>query len=152
VFRAYPEHLYFLVKARVGIIAALALGLWLATQHLGLVGAAAAVVGVAMLERLIVAWKAGVILGVTRRDLGLLTSIGKVALAAIAAGVAAALVRQLIAGAHPVQVLTVCGAVSTFVYLASLLALRVLTPEELGHLRRQRSAFPWNVLWRRTPS
>jgi O-antigen/teichoic acid export membrane protein len=141
VFRAYPEHLYFLLRARIVIIGALAVGLWLGTQHLGLHGAAAAVVGVSLIERVVVAAKAGAILGVSRRDLALLKDTGKLVMAAVTAGFAAAMARWLVSDADPVHILAVCGVVLMVVYVASGLLLGALTPGELARIRLGRAAF-----------
>lgn len=130
VFRAHPEHLHFLVKSRIVLIVFLAGGLAVGTRYFGLVGAAGAVVGVNVIERLIVAFKAGSVLGVSRYDLPLLKDIGKLTLAAASAGVGTGAVRWLMGGRDAGIVLVVCAAVFTMAYAVCVLMLSVFGPEE----------------------
>jgi hypothetical protein len=67
----------------------------------------------------------------------LLKDIGKLALAAAAAGLVAEGVRLLLRGAKPLVVLMVCGMVFSLVYLGAVLLAGILTPEEKDLVRRK---------------
>jgi O-antigen/teichoic acid export membrane protein len=135
IIRAHAEHRFFLLKVRAVTILLLFGALWLATDRFGLLGAVAAMVAASVADRLIEAFKAWSIVGVTRRDVGLLKDVGKVGVAAAAAACVTAAARLLFAGARPFYVLAACGAVFGCVYLALLLALGVPTAEEREMVR-----------------
>jgi hypothetical protein len=96
----------------------LILTLWLFTGRLGLLGVIAVVVAIAVFERAVMAVHFGRLLGVTARDVTLLGDVGKLALAALGAGVVARLIRVLLEPDGALAVLAGCGAVFAMVYLA----------------------------------
>ncbi len=117
LYRAYQRERYFLLRLRLLLAAALILALWMFTARLGLLGVIAVVVLIAVLERVVMAIHFGRILGVTRRDAFLLRDVGKLALAALAAGVVADVIRMLLVRESAFAVLAVCGGAFALVYL-----------------------------------
>jgi O-antigen/teichoic acid export membrane protein len=137
VMRAYAEHRYFLIKVRALLVAVLFIALWFATSRFGLLGAIVAVVGVSVIERLVMALKSASILGLTVRDISLLKDVGKLAAAAIAAGVVALVVRWLLHGTTPIVILAMCGVFFLSTYIAAIVLMRVLTPAERKAIRQR---------------
>jgi O-antigen/teichoic acid export membrane protein len=137
LFRAYKDQRFFLIRLRVFTCALLVAGLWFGTTRFGPVGAITAVVIVSVTERTITAIRFGRILGVGWSDIVLLKDVGKLAVAAAAAGIAAAAVRLPLLGAKPLVILIVCGVVFSLVYLGAVLLLGVLTAEETEMVRRK---------------
>jgi len=124
LYRAFERERYFLLRLRLALAAMLVLTLWLFTARLGLLGVIVVVVIVAGLERAVMAIHFGRLLGVTPRDLVLLREVGKLAIAALAAGAAAEATRWSMARASPLAVLAGCGAVFAVVYLAGVFLVR----------------------------
>ncbi|MCA1850340.1 MAG: hypothetical protein LC672_04685, partial [Acidobacteria bacterium] len=89
------------------------------------------------------------VLGVTGRDLALLKDVGKLAVAAGLAGATTALVRLLLLGLKPFALLVLCGAVFSLVYLAAILLLRIVTPEELDIMRARVARLQRRIYWKR---
>ena len=118
VFRAYPDHLPFLIKTRVLLLAPLLAGLWWLTDRFGFLGSITVVVGVNAIERLVIALKAARILEVSSIDLALFKDVGKLLLFAIAAALASVAARRLVPGAGPLPVLALGGIVHGLVYLS----------------------------------
>jgi O-antigen/teichoic acid export membrane protein len=137
LFRAYVEQRFFLIRLRVALCVLLTAGLWFGTTRFGLVGAISAVVMTGVTERIVMAVRFGRILGVSRKDIGLLKDIGKLAIAAAAAALVAAGVRILLLGAKPLVILMVCGVVFSLVYLCSVWLAGVPTPEEKCLVQRK---------------
>jgi O-antigen/teichoic acid export membrane protein len=137
LFRAYVEQRFFLIRLRVVLGVLLTAGLWFGTTRFGPVGAISAVVLVGVAERAVMAVRFGRILGVTRKDIVLLKDVGKLALAAAAAGLVTAAARLPLRGAKPLIVLMACGIVFSLVYLGGILLAGVVTPEEMGMVRRK---------------
>lgn len=135
VFRAYSSERFFLLRLRIGIILAQAVILFLWTLPLGLVGVISVVVATNLTERVITSVHFGRILGVTRNDLPLLRDIGKLAVSGLAAALACAALRFVIASAPPVVILSACGALFGIVYLASIQVLRIPTRDEYDQIR-----------------
>jgi O-antigen/teichoic acid export membrane protein len=148
IIRAHAEHRYFLLKVRAVTIVLLFCALWFATSRYGLVGAITVMVCASAADRLVEAFKAWSIVGVTRRDAVLLKDVGKIGVAAVAAGGAAAAARLLVAGARPFYVLLACGVVFGCVYVALVFALGVPTAEERGMARGKLGAVQ-RLRWRR---
>lgn len=130
VIRAYAEHRFFLVRMRVVSTVLMVVALWFGLRYFGLIGAISVVVGTNLLERLLIAWKAARVLHVTRADAPLLGDVGKVTVAATAAGLAAAAVRFAMIGAPAAAILAACAVSAGIVYAAFVLALRVPRTEE----------------------
>ncbi|HXG66238.1 MAG TPA: lipopolysaccharide biosynthesis protein [Blastocatellia bacterium] len=130
VIRAYAEHRYFLIRVRAVIFLASFASLWLATTRFGMLGAVTVMVITTAIERTILAIKVGRILNIKKRDAVLFKDLGKLAIAAIAAGAATLFVRALVAGAAPPMVLAVCGVSFAACYFAAILLLGIPTPGE----------------------
>jgi O-antigen/teichoic acid export membrane protein len=131
VMRAYPEHRFFLLRARAVLLGALFVALWFGTRRVGLVGVISLVVLTNLLERVVVAVRCGKALGMTWAQFSLFRDVGKLACAAALAAVATALARALLVGLLPTFfVLAACGGVFFVVYLASVWLLRILSPDE----------------------
>jgi O-antigen/teichoic acid export membrane protein len=130
LFRAYVDQRFFLIRLRVVLCAVLALGLWFGTTRFGLVGAISTVLLVSVVERAVTAVRFGRILGVRRTDIVLLRDVGKLAAAAVVAGLVAAGGRVLLQGARPVVILLICGVAFSLVYLGAVLVAGVMTVEE----------------------
>jgi O-antigen/teichoic acid export membrane protein len=150
VVRSYEEHRYFLLKLWAALFAPMLAALWLGVTYFGPVGAIGVVVLFNLLGRLGGAVKFGRVLGVRARDAALLRDVGKLAVAAAAAGLAAFFVRSLMlpGGARPVIILAACGVIFSLVYAASALLLGVLTGEEREALRQKAGSFQRRVHWR----
>jgi O-antigen/teichoic acid export membrane protein len=149
IIRAHAEHRYFLLKVRAVTVFLLFAALWYATTRFGLMGAITAMACANVLDRLVEAFKAWSIVGVTRRDAPLLKDVGKVALAAAVAAGLAAVARLVVLGARPFFVLAVCGTVFGCAYVALVWLLGVPTAEERETLRGKTAGALRLVWWRR---
>jgi hypothetical protein len=118
LYRAFQRERYFLLRLRFLLAAVLIVTLWLFTARLGLLGAIAVVVMIATTERAVMAVHFCRLLGVKVHDLALLRDVGKLGVAALAAGVVAELVRLFLARTSALAVLAGCGAAFALVYLA----------------------------------
>ena len=150
IMRAYAEHRYFLIKLRVVLVAVLFTALWFATSRFGLLGAIVALVGVSVIERLVTALKSASILGLTVRDVLLLKDVGKLATAAIFAGVVALVVRWLLQGSRPIVVLASCGVFFFFTYVAAIVTMGVVTPDERKMIRQRVALLQRFTPWKPT--
>ncbi len=117
LYRAYEHERYFLLRLRLVLAAVVILTLWRFTARLGLLGVIEVVVLTAIVERSVMALHFGRLLGVTARDAVLLRDIGKLALAAMAAGVMADVIRLLLVRESAFAVLAICGGAFAVVYL-----------------------------------
>lgn len=149
VVRAYAEHRYYLLKARVVMFVLLAAGLWFGVARFGLLGAVGTVVLVSLIERIALLFKFGSVLGMSRHDVVLFKDIGKLALAAFVAGSAAAVTRALLIGHQSLFVLMVCGGIFSLVYLAAVMLLKVVRDEEFDFLRERVARLQHHGYWRR---
>src|SRR5206468_6342733 len=130
VLRAYPAYTSLLVRIRVALVAVLVAGLWVVTAQHWLLGAIVVMVGVSIIDRLTVSVMLGRVLHVSWQDLTVFRDFAKLAASAGLAGVAAAGVRMLVAGAGPLAVLAACSATLAAVYVTSVAALGVPTAVE----------------------
>jgi O-antigen/teichoic acid export membrane protein len=135
LFRAYQSERLFLLQLRIGIVAALLIALSLWTRQFGLLGVISLVVAAGVLERALAAIHFGRLLGVTRRDIFLLRDLGKLGLASLLAALAAAASRPLLASATPFALWVISGTIFAVVYLTVVHLQRVLSPDELAHVR-----------------
>jgi len=146
ITRAYAEQRHFIVKLYAALLVIMFPALWFGMRWLGLVGAIAAVVFVNFLGRAATAVRLARVVGVGRGDVALLGDVGKLALAALAAGGVTWCVRASLQGLRPFVLLAVCGAACAVAYGVATLLLGVPTPEERGLVRRQlaraRALFP----------
>jgi len=150
VIRAYPEQRFFLLRVRAVVLGALSVALWLWTERIGLVGVISLVVATNLVERAIVAVRCGKVLGATRGDVHLFKDVGKLACAALCAALATALLRSFIVEAvPPFLALTICGVCFASIYLAAILLLRILSPEERDGIGRVLTRLQRRTHWRR---
>jgi glycosyltransferase involved in cell wall biosynthesis/O-antigen/teichoic acid export membrane protein len=137
IIRAHAEHRFFLLKLRAVTIVVLFTALWVGTKYLGLVGAISAMICVSIADRLIEAIKAWRIVNVTWRDIVLIKDVGKVAVAALAAGSLTAVVRLFALGQRPFIVLFVCGLAFGCFYISFLWLLGIPSVEEREAIRNK---------------
>lgn len=149
IMRAHAEHRFFLLKVRALTIVVLFVALWFGTRYFGIVGAISIMVSVTLIDRVIEIGKAWRIIGVTRRDIVLLKDVGKIALAALTAGVASAGVHSLVLGLKPFFVLLICGAVFAPIYLACTSLFGVVTLDERNFILSHLATVQRRMLWRR---
>ena len=123
LYRAHERERYFVLRLRFVLALVLVVTLGLFTARLGLLGVIAVVVAMAVFERTVMAIHFARLLGVTRRDVILLRDIGKLAVASLAAGAFASMVRLILAPQGAPVVLVGCGAAFAVVYLAIVLRL-----------------------------
>ena len=130
LFRAYIDQRFFLLRLRLVLCSIMAVALWFAIGRFGLMGAISVVVVVAAAERALTLARICRILGVRGSDIRLLQDVGKLAVAAAFAGVAAALLHALLGPLKPLFLLAAGGAVFVLAYAAAVHALRIVTAEE----------------------
>lgn len=149
IMRAYAEHRYFLLKLRVALFTLLFVALWLGTARFGLVGVIVLVTAANLVERVATLAKVGRILGVERRDVALITDVGKIGLAAAGAGALTWAVRAFLSGQRPLVVLVVCGVAFGCAYLGAILWLKVPSVEEWQAVRGRIDFVQRYMPWRR---
>jgi O-antigen/teichoic acid export membrane protein len=149
IMRAYAENRSFLLKLNAVLLVAMLLAFLLGTKMLGLVGIISLVVVFHVAGRLAMAWQSARVIGVKRGDWRLLKDVGKIALATVAAAAATAALRPAMQGMKPLAALAVGGVVFGLVYLAAVLALAVVTPQERAMLTDKLGALQRRVPWRR---
>lgn len=130
IIRAYADHRYFLIKLRLPLLLILFLLLYLLTTAFGLNGAIIAVVAVTLLERVLTALKAARIVKARVSDVKLLKDTGKVAIAAVASGIATKIIHIALSGFRPIVILISCGLFFSLTYLVGVLILKVPSPDE----------------------
>ncbi len=135
LFRAFIDQRFFLLRLRLVLCSVMAAGLWFAVPRFGLRGAISVVVLTMLTERALTLARICRILHVRWSDARLLKDVGKLAVAAALAGGGALLLRALIGPLKPFFVLAAGGASYGLLYAAVVLALRVVTPEELALIR-----------------
>jgi O-antigen/teichoic acid export membrane protein len=123
LYRAFERERYFLLRLRLALAAALTLALWLFTARAGLLGAVAMTLATAALERAVMTVHFCRVLGVAAGDAILLRDVGKLAVAALSAGIVTGFVRLLLGPENAWLVLAACGAVFALVYVAMLVRL-----------------------------
>jgi O-antigen/teichoic acid export membrane protein len=144
VIRAYAQYRYYVLKVRLVLTAILVPGLWLMIDRFGLLGAIGMVAISELTERVVMGIKTGAIVGFRRRDIGLFSDVGKIAIATAVATAVAIAVRAVLLDAPVIVVLAGATACFGAAYALMLLALRVPTAEELAFVRRQ-------LAWLRAP-
>jgi len=149
VIRAYPEHRSYLVKLRAALIPGLLVALWFCTTRFGLLGAILVVVTAGAIEATLMSIRLGRTLGVTLRDAKLLPDVGKVAIAASAAGVVTLVLKSLFPALHPIVVLAISGSVFSLAYAVLMLSLGVISFAERESLRRYVATAQRFLPWRK---
>ena len=87
ITRAFPEAGRWLLKLRIGICVVLLSVFWIGIGRFDMITMISIVVGAILFEKIAAAWISGRMLEVQRADIGLLKTIGKIAIAATASGV-----------------------------------------------------------------
>jgi O-antigen/teichoic acid export membrane protein len=142
VLRAFAQYRYYLVILRCIIFVLLLPALFLLSRANGLEGAMAAVVGLAIAERIILLAWVNRILGATRRDYAEMARVAApIALASAMGALAAWGVRMATPNLPPIQSLAVAGTVFALANLGATLALRILNQDEIDLIRRQMVRF-----------
>jgi O-antigen/teichoic acid export membrane protein len=150
IIRAHAEHRFFLLKVRAVTIVVLFTALLFGTKYFGLVGAISVMVGVSIVDRLVEAMKAWRIVNVTWRDISLIKDVGKVAVAALAAGSLTAVVRVFVMGQRPFLLLVVCGVAFGCFYASFIWLLGVPSVEEREAIRSKFANVQRVILSKRT--
>lgn len=88
ITRAYPEAGRWLLKLRVGIVIVLLGVFWMGVGRFDMITMISIVVVAILFEKIAAAWISGRMLEVRRGDIGLLKTIGKIAIAAAVSGLA----------------------------------------------------------------
>lgn len=135
VVRAFPELGHFIFRFRAVVLVVLMGGLFLSTRAFGLVGVTVTVVIIALVERGVVAGRILRTIGMGRNDLGFVTDLRKIAVAAVIAAIATWGLRAVLSAWPPLVVLAAGGTLFVLVYAAMLWWLRVPTPEEMSWIR-----------------
>jgi O-antigen/teichoic acid export membrane protein len=136
IARAYASQRFFLLRLKIFIFCLIWMVLWFGTARLGMVGVAAVVVGANILEQGIAVVRLSRNVGVTRRDLILLRDVGKIALAALGAGLAALPVRYAMADRPAMLMIATAAAVFVPIYIGLVASLNILTPDEHTQVRQ----------------
>jgi O-antigen/teichoic acid export membrane protein len=131
IFRAYAEHRYFIITARIPLLVLMLAGLYWGMEVAGMIGAVIIVVVTAVLERAILCWKAVRILGINASHWPLFRSSISCGFIALAAVVPVYLLRIAMGKSLSVWlVLCLCAGAYGLVYLALLITLGMLQPDE----------------------
>lgn len=144
IMRAYAEHRFFLLKVRMVTVVLLFVALWYGTLYFGLVGAISIMVGFSLADRFIETARAWSIVGVKWSDAILIKDVGKVAIAALAAGSLTAVARLFVSNQRPLVALVACAIVFGCAYLAFIWLLAIPSAEESEAVRtRMAAAHRW---------
>jgi O-antigen/teichoic acid export membrane protein len=130
VTRAHSER-YFFVRFRIVLFIALTATLWFASEALGLYGIIAAVVGAHLTGWFIAAVRMARLLEARRRDAALFADVGRIAAAAIGAGLLCAWIRAQLQGAPAWEVLALCAPPFAAVYAIAVGRAGIVTPREV---------------------
>ena len=108
-------------------------------MRFGLVGAITIMVSFSLADRFVETAKAWSIIGVKWSDAVLLKDVGKVAVAAAVAAIAALFTRSVLISANLASfgVLATCGLAFGFIYLVAVALLRIVTPGERTAIRQK---------------
>jgi O-antigen/teichoic acid export membrane protein len=135
VTRASSERFFF-VWMRLAIFGALFFVLWRYTAALGMVGVIVVALSTSIIAWLIAVFRMARLLRMTRHDLPLFGGVVRVGIAAALAAGAAGLLRGLLGPDSPWRVLLICSPAFGLVYLAAVLKIGVLRPDEVMRLVR----------------
>jgi O-antigen/teichoic acid export membrane protein len=139
ITRAFAGQRYFVLQLRITLLVVSALVLWFGTKSLGPLGVVTLVVALQVIATVASVWKLAQVMRVDRTDLALFNSLGSVALAALLAGVACFVMREVLGAAAPVTRLIVCSGTYAVAYACFVIVLRVPTSEEWAMLRWPRA-------------
>jgi O-antigen/teichoic acid export membrane protein len=137
VLRAYAEQRVFLLRLKLILLVVLIVALFASMAWAGMMGAAACVVAVSLVERAILTWRLVRILNPSYANLTFLTAIGKLAMASAVSALVTALIRIALPPMAPLSSLAASGSVFALIYGASVIGLRIPEPEENAAVRRQ---------------
>ena len=109
---------------------------YLGVQFFGMIGAIVAVVANMYVDRLAFSVKLARVLNIGKRDLPLFKDTGKIAMAALLAGLLAEIVHSFVAGGGRTLVLAGTGIVFCAAYCTLVLLMGISTPDETAMFRR----------------
>jgi O-antigen/teichoic acid export membrane protein len=135
ITRAYAEQRFFLLKVRLVLFASMTLIFVLGIERLGLLGTIAIVVAVQVLGTVAAAVRLSLVMALRKPDFAPFAVLGRIAAAAIAAGVVCATVRWAMLPADPPVVLAVCGLFYAISYGLAIVAVRVVDRDDYAVLR-----------------
>jgi O-antigen/teichoic acid export membrane protein len=150
IIRAHAEHRFFLLKVRAVGIVVLFTALFFGIKYFGLVGAISVMVCVSIVDRLVEVMKAWRIVNVTWRDIFLIKDVGRVAVAALAAGSLTAVVRMFAMGHRPSIIVVLCCVAFGGFYASFICLLGVPSVEEREGIRSKVGSVLRLILSRRT--
>jgi O-antigen/teichoic acid export membrane protein len=130
IIRAYAEHRHFVLRLQLILLTLLPFALWFSLGRFGALGAIAVVVLFNAVNRLCLLAKVVRVLDVRAHDLQLFSDLLKIGVAALAAGAVTLPARAVASGLAPLNSLVVCSTVFSLTYIASVLALKIVTAEE----------------------
>ena len=149
ILRAHADHRFFLVKVRAVSIVVLFTALLFGTKYFGLIGAISVMVFVSVADLVIATIKAWRIVNVTWRDVILIKDVGKVAVAALAAGSLTSVVRMFAMGHRPFVMLVICGIAFGCFYVSFLWLLGMPSVEERQTIRNKLASVQRRIWSRR---
>jgi O-antigen/teichoic acid export membrane protein len=155
VMRAFKSERFWMLKMNVALLVLLVIALSVGMKTFGLLGAVSSVVFIQYLARALMVWRVSRLLDVQWTDIGRLKDVGKIALAALAAGLSILPLLlpvqrwgELAARSHggpfwgalayfwgAFVSLVAGGSVFAAVYLVALLVLKVPTQSEISWCR-----------------
>jgi O-antigen/teichoic acid export membrane protein len=130
IVRSFAAEGRFVLKLRIVMLPVLIFALWQATARGNLLAVISVVVAFHLLEKAILSVRLAHLLGVTRRDVALISDVGRIIIAAALAGAATEMLRLILKGASPFVMLVLCGALFVSVYGALVRSLKIVAPEE----------------------
>lgn len=152
VVRAYANQRHTLMWLHVFVLATMVLVLWKWGGVLGPVGVIGVVVGSNVFARMFMLVRVLRLVGVAWSDLGLMKGVGVVGIAAVLAALPVFLVEWLLPALKPLVLLMVTAAAYGIAYLAGLLALQVIEPDEWKMVRKVlRPVVPEQIMRRFVP-
>ena len=150
IVRAYAEQRYFLVRLRLILSAVLIVSLFFAIRFFGPLGVIVVVVSINLFEHFVITWRSAQLVGFEKRDVRLLSDVGKLALAALTGALATLITRPLVMGLSPFYVLVMTGTVFLIFYIGIIFLWKVPTPLERAVLTKRISVLERVWFWKRT--
>lgn len=137
VIRAFAKYRFFILTTRIILLGVLLAALHFGILRFGVMGAVYAVIGIAVVERIIMNWKVARILQMRWSDLKLYEGVLKLIAASALAAAITALARSFVAHQKPFLIVAICAVIYGFAYLISVVLLRAVEPDEVAIVRNQ---------------
>jgi O-antigen/teichoic acid export membrane protein len=141
IVRAFMTERFWMMKLNIALFAAMVAILPAGIKWFGLAGAIACVVTVQYVARILITWRVSRLLGVGWKDMGQFRDLGKILIAASAAGICILFLLAPLAPVGALGSLVVCSFVFGAVYLGVLILLRVPTQSEIQWIRTWKGPF-----------